>query len=90
MATKRVEMDDKDSVWNKTPDNMPVFILTPKDILSVNLVNIWISMASVLETFGKQFNINTIPSGKVQKAIDTRDQMLNWQATNADGVKLPD
>ena len=90
MATKATEQLQPDSVWNKAGDDEPLFILRATDVLAVPLINIWISQASLLETFGKRHNIKTIPDSKVNSAIDIRNQMLNWQAANPDRMKLPD
>ena len=90
MATKIEEINNPASTLNKCADDEPIFILRAQDVLSVRLVNIWIQLADVIATFGKQFNLKTIPEEKVTGAIQIRNQMQNWQAVHHEQMKLPD
>lgn len=83
MATKRVEIDDPQSVLNKAADDEPIFVLRSTDKLAKPLVNMWIMLADQLKPVG-------VTDEKVDSAIRTRDQMDSWQGVNIRKVGLPD
>lgn len=45
MATKLELMADPNSVWNRTKDNEPVFVLAGRDITADGLVDQWANRA---------------------------------------------
>lgn len=91
MATKAEELRDPNSTWNKAADDEPLFILRPKDVFAVYLINAWISLAEIFVQLRRLGKIAVdIPAEKISRVINLREQVRAWQGANTEQMKLPD
>lgn len=77
---KRTEIEQPDSVWNRTADDEPVFILCGRDILAPEGVALWIARAKAAG----------VDPRKIKSAIAGLDRMQAWQLEHPERVKTPD
>lgn len=67
------------STWNNTHDDEPVFIIRARDKSSVQMVRIWMQVASLLG----------VGSRKRHEAADLSSRMQEWQDLNPGLVEVP-
>ncbi len=73
--TKRDEISNPDSTWNKCHPGEPIFILRASDILAPIVVKYWAQIASDAG----------VSSNKCRAAWDLASAMIHWSTR-----KLPD
>lgn len=81
MATKRENLTNPKSCWNKAADDEPLFILRANDPVASKVVRIWASLSEGMKT---QPRVKT--GGAWQVAV----AMENWREERLGPVPLPD
>lgn len=91
MATAYDEKNREDSVLNRARDDEPLFILRASDVISLQLVNLWIHQAQMINNLAARGLCTArVPDKKIEEAIRTRDGMKAWQGANFDDTHVPD
>ncbi len=76
--TKQEQIDDPESVWNKTKDDEPVFCVVARDAVSVATIRQWARSAADAGA----------PLRKLAGAEGDVREFLAWQDEH--GTKIPD
>jgi hypothetical protein len=75
---KREELRQRTSVWNRTAEDEPVFVLVARDVLAPGLVAEWCRVAELAE----------VAPEKIADARRVEAAMRAWQDVH--GAKRPD
>lgn len=76
--TKREELENPDSAWNRTADDEPVFVVCGRDVLAPATIRDWVFRA----------NVAGVNASKINAAIELVRQVADYQTTH--DTKLPD
>ena len=80
MATKRVEMENPTSCFNKAGIDEPIFVLRASDRAAPGTIRAWAERAKKMGC----------PTAKWQEAMDCAMAFEEWGRFNEDKVKVPD
>jgi hypothetical protein len=72
MKTKREEMDDPNSCWNKAKDDEPVFILLGRDISAPYAIEMWVDARIVADK-------NKFEDKQIQESLEVAKEMTLYE-----------
>lgn len=93
MSTKAEVIADPGSVWNKTADDEPVFVMVARDPFAYNMIRRWANLYYDQKRFGRSadFPDQKVPAddaqmqrvkAKFDEAIAVAEEMAAWLAAH--------